>query len=166
MRSILLLLALAATGCAFFGSLVHGGTVAAGAAAGGALGGPAGAAVGGVAGFYGGDLAAEQLTGTRGVRVDPAGKVQTGGPVVDLPRLPSTSGLMDNPLLIGGIILFIYLGGLGWLRKKINERERANEETNADRVSHKARTTTLETENRRLRKEVDELWDRVTGGPR
>lgn len=64
---------------------------------------------------------------------------------------------MDNLLLIGGIILFIYLGGLGWLRSVVGKVQE-------DRERHKGRTEILETENRRLRQEVDELWDRVSKG--
>jgi len=151
----LLLLLVCTTGCSFFGSIVHGGTVATSAAAGAAIAGVPGAAIGGIIGFYGGDLAAEQVTGTRSVRVDAAGKVVSGVPRLDLPNLSPQIGSMNNILLILGAIAFIYFGGLGWLKSKMNK-------VNDDRVGHKQRTSQLEEDHARLRKEVDELWDKVT----
>lgn len=135
--TLLLLLVVPLGGCAFFGSLVHGGTVAAGAAAGGAVGGPAGAAVGGIAGFYGGDLAAEQITGTRAVRVGADGKVPppTGasgsltGAVSRAAGIPTMN--LDNVslLLLAGLIYAVM-------------------------------------EIRKLRKEVDELYDNKADKPK
>ena len=127
---ILLALALAVgtSGCAFFGSLVHGGTVAAGAGVGSAVAGPAGAIVGGVAGFYGGDLAAEQITGTRSVRINEAGKVlppagaSLTGAVSQATGLPTMN--LDN-------ISLVLLAGLIYAIMEV----------------------------RKLRKEVDELYD-------
>lgn len=174
-----ILLALALTvgcaGCAFFGSLVHGGTVAVGAAAGGAVGGPAGAAVGGIVGFYGGDLASEQLTGTRSVRIDAAGKVQSpsgngslSGAISQAAGIKSMTGF----IWVIAIAVFVWLGGIGWLRKVIADRDKAKAGTDEDRVAHKARTAELEAEVKRLREkddrtriELDELWEKVTQRP-
>lgn len=122
-----LLLAVPLGGCSFFGSLVHGGTVAAGAAVGGAVGGPAGAAVGGVVGFYGGDLAAEQVTGTRAVRVGADGKVSPPagasgsltGAVSQAAGMPTMD--LDNIslLLLAGLIYAVM--EIRKLRKEVDE---------------------------------------------
>lgn len=160
---LLLALALAGgtTGCAFFGSLVHGGTTALGAAGGAAVGGPAGAAVGGIAGFYGGDLAAEQLSGTRSVRVgadgkapSPAGGGSLTGAITQAAGIPN----MNTMLLLLAVVAVIAMGGPAAVWTKLKAKA---QETDGDRIAHKARTQALEAECARLRKEIDEMWDRL-----
>jgi len=164
MRSaLLLLLAVPLGGCAFSGSLVHGGTVATGAAAGAAIGGVPGAAIGSIVGFYGGDLAAEQVSGTRSVRVGPNGKVSSPAGSGLTGAITQASGInsMNGILWIIAILAFLHFGGLAWLRKQISDREKSAADTDGDRIAHKARTAALEADNARMRKELDELWDRV-----
>lgn len=94
------------------------------------MGGPAGAAVGGIVGFYGGDLAAEQVTGTRAVRVGADGKVSTpagaGGSLTG-----TVSRAAGFPTMNLDNISLLLLAGLIYAVMEI----------------------------RKLRKEVDELYD-------
>lgn len=130
MRLAIPLLLLLLGGCAFIGSLVHGGTVAAGAAAGGAVGGPAGAAVGGVIGFYGGELAAEQVTGTRGVRVGPDGETSSSVSSGLTDGFKQAAGIPDMELIIwiaiGAFVLFNTAYGVS-LRGKLKNLDHDDE---------------------------------------
>ena len=179
---ILLALVLAAGcgGCAFFGHAVHGGTVALGAAAGAAVAGPAGAAGGAHAGDWGGELLAEQLTGTRGVRVSADGKAPpsegAAGSLAD--GIAQAAGLPSTPrmnwfIFLAAAAVFLHFGGLAWLRRVIAQRAQADDawttSTETDRLLHKSRTEALERETARLeaerlrlQAEVDELWEKIS----
>lgn len=170
-------LAISLAGCAFIGHAVHGGTVALGAAAGAAVAGPAGAAGGALAGDWGGEILAEQLTGTRGVRVSPDGKVLPSASagsaladdIADAAGIPRSTDMTKLLLLLAAGFVFVQLGGIAWLRKQIKVRAAEDDkwasETSADRAAHKARTEALERECAQLRAEINELREKVARPP-
>lgn len=158
-------LVLALPGCAFFGSLTQASTTALGAAAGAAIGGPAGAAVGGVAGFYGGDLAAEELTGTRAVRIatEAGGSGQQIGDALGDAAL-GAAGIPNSKAMIWillVVISFFSLGGPAWVARGMAKRKAEDDAwaraLESERMAHKSRTAALESEVKGLRKEIDSL---------
>lgn len=105
---------------------------------------------------YLGSYAGTWVSGTKEVRVE-----ADSGPG------NAPGGHQSHPYLGGGnfmlwlilAVAFVALGGPAWVSRRLDQVKR-------DRDAHKARTAALEKENARLREEVDELWDRVTGsGP-
>jgi hypothetical protein len=166
---ILLALALAAGlgGCAFFGHVVHGGIVAVSAAGGAAFAGPAGAAGGALAGDWAGELAAEHLTGTRGVRVDAEGKVLPSagaGSLTDGLNSAATLTTKMPSLVIFLLIAALVIAAVGpaavwkWLQKRLASKEQEDKTWLAVFEAEKARDLA---EIESVRSELRELRERL-----